>query len=124
MQSGTKYYPVVMFMMLLVIVGQAVGPLALTASAGTVRNDDDEHMPTGKGWGERAEPGRHAPTPAVGTTSNGISYHGGASHPGYHQRLLHLVWQLGWQFGDDHLNGLGEYHWRVALLQHQYDLLQ
>jgi len=63
--------------MLLVIVGQAVGPLALTASAGTVRNDDDEHMPTGKGWGERAEPGRHAPTPAAGTTSNGISYHGG-----------------------------------------------
>ena len=77
MKSGTKYSLVVMVMMLLVVVGQTVGPLALTASAAEVLHGDDEHMPTGKGWGERAAPGHHAPAPAAGTTSNGISYHGG-----------------------------------------------
>ncbi len=47
------------------------------ASAVAPREDNEELVPTGRGQGERAAPGNAAPSAQAGTTSNGISYHGG-----------------------------------------------
>lgn len=47
------------------------------ARAVVPREDNEELVPTGKGYGERAAPGHVAPSAHPGTTSNGIGYHGG-----------------------------------------------
>src|ERR1700693_1978899 len=45
-------------------------------AAGVLGPDSDEELvPTGKGWGERAQPG-HA-NPNAKPSTNGINYHGG-----------------------------------------------
>ena len=93
MKSGTKYYFVVVFIMLLGVVGQTVGPLALMASAAVTRNDD-EQIPTGKGWGERPAPGHRAPFAWRGTASNGISYHGGPVILG--TTNVYYIWYGNW----------------------------
>lgn len=57
--------------------------LASAASAAPVRADDDELVPSGKGWGQRAEPGQgqgHGEAKGQGSriqSGNGINYHGG-----------------------------------------------
>jgi hypothetical protein len=56
----------------------AVTSFALSAHAAKVLapDQDEELVPTGKGWGERAAPG-HAGSKAGPVGSNGIFYHGG-----------------------------------------------
>ena len=107
MQSRTKYYLVVVLIMLLAMVGQTVGPLALTASAGAVRDDDndkhdkninngnnDEWVPTGKGHGKLLEPGHKGPAARKGTAGNGISYHGGSVILG--TTNVYYIWYGNW----------------------------
>lgn len=80
------------------------------AMAGAVRADDDELVPTGKGWGERPAPGPGPgegagqgqgqpqgpgkPSHGGGGTSNGIDYHGGPVILG--TTSIYYIWYGNW----------------------------
>src|SRR5262249_38680290 len=65
------------------------------AIAAPVRDDDEDHLPTGKGHGERAAPGNRAPRAVAGTGANGINYHGG---PVMQQGAnVYYIWYGNWQ---------------------------
>jgi hypothetical protein len=55
--------------------------------------DDEELVPTGKGWGERAAPG-HATAHAPPSGNNGISYHGGPVILG--TTNVYFIWYGNW----------------------------
>ena len=77
-----------------------------TANAGVVRADDDELVPTGKGWGERPAPGSgpgqgagqgQGDAPGQGRPKpggNGISYHGGKLILG--TTNVYYIWYGNW----------------------------
>jgi hypothetical protein len=56
-------------------------------------DDDEELVPTGKGWGERAAPG-HANAHAKPSGNNGISYHGGPVILG--TTNVYYIWYGNW----------------------------
>jgi Phosphate-induced protein 1 conserved region len=62
----------------LVIAAAAIAVCSTSVYAASVLppGDDEDLVPTGKGWGQRPPPG-HAPKAKPTTGSNGISYHGG-----------------------------------------------
>ena len=89
-----------------------------SASAGVVRgpaNADDELVPTGKGWGERAYPARGTPQgqakPVRPRGTNGISYHGGPVM--VNPTKIYYIWYGNWAGNDaptilgDLANGIG-----------------
>ena len=55
--------------------------------------DNEELVPTGKGWGERAAPGHANPHPAP-SGNNGISYHGGPVTLG--TTNVYYIWYGNW----------------------------
>jgi Phosphate-induced protein 1 conserved region len=61
------------------VVAAVVAACAMSVQAAKVQAPDEEEelVPTGKGWGERAAPGHAAGKAAGPNGSNGISYHGG-----------------------------------------------
>ena len=66
------------------------------ASAAVTRDDEEEHnIPTGKGWGERAQPGHQAPRASRPKgNGNGISYHGGPLILG--TTNVYYIWYGNW----------------------------
>jgi hypothetical protein len=92
------------------------------ANAGVVRANDDELVPSGKGWGERPAPGpgpgqgagqgQGKPVnPGHGGGSNGIDYHGGPVM--VNQTKIYYVWYGDWSGNSaptvlgDLANGIG-----------------
>lgn len=62
-------------------------------AASTSEYAEEHRVPTGKGWGERVEPGNWAPRAAPGAT-NGISYHGGPVMLG--TTNVYYIWYGDW----------------------------
>jgi hypothetical protein len=96
-----------------VISAFAISCIAITTSsvvhAGVVRgpaSDDEDLVPTGKGWGERPAPGSEAgrglgqgnsqgkPARPGGSSSNGINYHGGPLILG--TTNVYYIWYGNW----------------------------
>src|SRR5689334_1345397 len=83
--------------------------ISTISTAGVVRADDDELVPTGKGWGERPAPGPgpgqgagqgqgnavgQAKPSGPGGSSNGIDYHGGPVMLG--KTNMYYIWYGNW----------------------------
>ncbi len=93
--------------------------LAGVAQAGRVHPDADEMMPTGRGWGERAELPGTAPRAAshASANANGIVYHGGPVMNAATGTNVYYIWYGNWAGNSaptiltDFMNGLGGSPW-------------
>ena len=72
-----------------------IGACAASVNAASIvpPDEDEELVPTGKGWGQRAAPG-HANGRAQGNGSTGISYHGGPVILG--TTSVYYIWYGNW----------------------------
>jgi Phosphate-induced protein 1 conserved region len=77
-----------------------IAACAMSVQAAQVQGpgEDDELVPTGKGWGQRASPDHAAGRNAKPTGNNGISYHGGPVMT--NGVNAYYIWYGGWT-GDD-----------------------
>lgn len=73
----------------------AIAACAMSAQAAKVlpAQESEDLVPTGKGWGERAAPGK-APSRSLGNSSNGIFYHGGPLITG--GVTVYYIWYGNW----------------------------
>jgi Phosphate-induced protein 1 conserved region len=81
-------------------VAVAIAACAMSVQAAKVQSPDQEEdlVPTGKGWGERAAPGQAHKAARPTTGANGISYHGG---PVILEGVnAYYIWYGGWGTDD------------------------